>query len=135
MRALILSDIHANLDALEAVLAAAPPHDTVWNLGDSVGYGANPNEVIDRVRARGVVIVAQALECQHMLPVTQRHCGRLGEGAAAWAAAVMITPAAEAVDADADIKDVIVDLDLIGAVVVPIVDAGDHGLDRPRVAV
>ena len=57
MRALILSDIHANLDALEAVLAAAPPHDTVWNLGDSVGYGANPNEVIDRVRALGVVFV------------------------------------------------------------------------------
>ena len=57
MRALILSDIHANLDALEAVLAAAPTYDTVWNLGDSVGYGANPNEVIERVRSLGVVFV------------------------------------------------------------------------------
>ena len=58
MRALILSDIHANLDALEAVLAAAPPHDTVWNLGDSVGYGANPNEVIEsHSRSLGVVFV------------------------------------------------------------------------------
>lgn len=46
MRALILSDIHANLQALEAVLAAAPAHDTVWNLGDTVGYGANPNETV-----------------------------------------------------------------------------------------
>ncbi len=57
MRALILSDIHANLDALEAVLAAAPPHDTVWNLGDTVGYGASPNEAIERVRDLGVVFV------------------------------------------------------------------------------
>jgi predicted phosphodiesterase len=57
MRALLLSDIHANLDALEAVLEAAPPHDTVWNLGDSVGYGANPNEVIERVRNLGAVFV------------------------------------------------------------------------------
>jgi diadenosine tetraphosphatase ApaH/serine/threonine PP2A family protein phosphatase len=57
MRALILSDIHSNLEALNAVLAAAPKHDVVWNLGDVVGYGANPNEVIDRVRALGKVFV------------------------------------------------------------------------------
>lgn len=57
MRALILSDIHANLEALNAVLNAAPAHDTVWNLGDIVGYGANPNEVIDRVRGLGSVFV------------------------------------------------------------------------------
>ena len=57
MRALILSDIHANLDALDAVLAAAPQHDTVWNLGDTVGYGANPNEVIERVKSLGEVSV------------------------------------------------------------------------------
>ena len=57
MRALILSDIHANLDALEAVLDAAPAHDVVWNLGDIVGYGASPNEAIERVRNLGVVFV------------------------------------------------------------------------------
>ena len=57
MRALILSDIHANLEALVAVLAAAPPHDAVWNLGDVVGYGANPNEVIDHVRTLGRLVV------------------------------------------------------------------------------
>jgi predicted phosphodiesterase len=50
MRALILSDIHANLEALEAVLAAAPPYDVVWNLGDIVGYGASPGEVVEKVR-------------------------------------------------------------------------------------
>lgn len=57
MRALILSDIHANIDALDAVLEAAPEHDVVWNLGDVVGYGATPNEVIDRVRVLGKTFV------------------------------------------------------------------------------
>ncbi len=47
MRVLILSDIHANLEALEACLDAAPEYDQVYNLGDIVGYGANPNEVTD----------------------------------------------------------------------------------------
>jgi predicted phosphodiesterase len=51
MRFLILSDIHANVDAFDAVLAAAP-RDT-WDralvLGDLVGYGAEPNAVIERV--------------------------------------------------------------------------------------
>jgi diadenosine tetraphosphatase ApaH/serine/threonine PP2A family protein phosphatase len=53
MRYLILSDIHANLEALEAVLAAAPPaeFDRLLVLGDVVGYGADPNAVCDRVRA------------------------------------------------------------------------------------
>lgn len=50
MRALILSDIHANLEALNAVLEAGQPYDVLWNLGDVVGYGASPNEVIDRIR-------------------------------------------------------------------------------------
>lgn len=52
MRFLILSDVHANLDALEAVLAhAAGRWDALLVLGDLVGYGARPNEVIARIRA------------------------------------------------------------------------------------
>ena len=50
MRYLVLSDIHANLEALESVLAHAPATDGVLVLGDLVGYGADPNAVIDRVR-------------------------------------------------------------------------------------
>ncbi len=51
MRALILSDIHGNLEALNAVLeAAASNFDTVWNLGDLVGYGASTNQVLDMIR-------------------------------------------------------------------------------------
>jgi diadenosine tetraphosphatase ApaH/serine/threonine PP2A family protein phosphatase len=52
MRYLALSDIHANIDALDAVLAAASTDgfDRVLCLGDIVGYGADPNGVIDRIR-------------------------------------------------------------------------------------
>jgi diadenosine tetraphosphatase ApaH/serine/threonine PP2A family protein phosphatase len=51
MRLLLISDIHSNIEALEACLSAAPEHDEVIDLGDVVGYGASPNEVVDRVRA------------------------------------------------------------------------------------
>jgi predicted phosphodiesterase len=57
LRILLLSDIHANLEALEACLAAAPAHDLVVNLGDVVGYGASPNEVIDRALGLGKIFV------------------------------------------------------------------------------
>ena len=51
MRALILSDIHGNLEALTAVLADADGHyDLIWNLGDVVGYGGSPNACLDMVR-------------------------------------------------------------------------------------
>jgi predicted phosphodiesterase len=57
VRILLLSDIHSNLEALDACLAAAPSYDRVVNLGDTVGYGANPNEVITRARTLGNVFV------------------------------------------------------------------------------
>jgi diadenosine tetraphosphatase ApaH/serine/threonine PP2A family protein phosphatase len=53
VRLLLLSDLHSNLEALEACLDAAPAYEDVVNLGDVVGYGANPNEVIERARALG----------------------------------------------------------------------------------
>jgi diadenosine tetraphosphatase ApaH/serine/threonine PP2A family protein phosphatase len=49
MRTLIISDIHANLTALEAVLADAGEFDAAWCLGDLVGYGPNPNECVERI--------------------------------------------------------------------------------------
>jgi predicted phosphodiesterase len=57
VRILVLSDIHANLEALDACLASAPPWDVVVNLGDIVGYGASPNEVTDRSRELGHIFV------------------------------------------------------------------------------
>ncbi|MCS6994938.1 MAG: metallophosphatase family protein [Anaerolineales bacterium] len=50
MRVLVISDIHANLTALEAVLADAGTVDATWCLGDVVGYGPDPNEVVERIR-------------------------------------------------------------------------------------
>ena len=53
MRYLVISDIHANLHAFDAVLAAATniPYDRLLVLGDLVGYGADPNAVVERVRS------------------------------------------------------------------------------------
>jgi diadenosine tetraphosphatase ApaH/serine/threonine PP2A family protein phosphatase len=57
VRILLLSDIHGNLEALEACLAAAPQYDSVANLGDIVGYGGSPNEVTVRARGLGSLFV------------------------------------------------------------------------------
>ena len=64
MRYAIFTDIHANLEALEAVLAkideiaAKEPIDQIWFLGDLIGYGPDPNECIVKLRARTDVIIA-----------------------------------------------------------------------------
>ena len=55
MRILIISDIHSNLAALEAVLAHSVlsqdiHFDAVWCLGDLIGYGPDPNECVERVK-------------------------------------------------------------------------------------
>ena len=53
MRYLVISDIHANLEAFETVMAdaAALKYDRLLVLGDLVGYGADPNAICERVRA------------------------------------------------------------------------------------
>ena len=64
MRYAIFADIHANLEALEAVLAKIDelaqqePIDQIWFLGDLVGYGPNPNECITTLRKRTDIIIA-----------------------------------------------------------------------------
>jgi predicted phosphodiesterase len=49
-KVLVISDVHANITALEAVLADAGTVDEVWCLGDIAGYGPDPNECIERIR-------------------------------------------------------------------------------------
>ncbi len=51
MKVLVLSDIHANYDALKAVLEDAGSFDAVWCLGDVIGYGPEPNECITTIRS------------------------------------------------------------------------------------
>jgi predicted phosphodiesterase len=55
MRIAVLSDIHGNLPALDAVLDALGPVDAIWQLGDIVGYGPEPEAVIKRLRDIGAV--------------------------------------------------------------------------------
>ena len=57
-RAVILSDIHANLIALEAVLRDAPRDAVLWVTGDTVGYGPDPGDVLAALRERNAFIVA-----------------------------------------------------------------------------
>ena len=52
MRIAILSDIHANWQALEAVLRDCPPVDETLCLGDVVGYGGDPKRCVDEVMKR-----------------------------------------------------------------------------------
>jgi predicted phosphodiesterase len=68
MRVAVISDIHGNLHALEAVLAAVDDErpDAIWCLGDLVGYGPRPNECTERVAARANV----SLVGNHDLGVT-----------------------------------------------------------------
>ena len=61
MRIAVVSDVHANLAALEAVLRhaeAAGPIDGVWCLGDTVGYGPQPSQCVARLRELGATLVA-----------------------------------------------------------------------------
>ena len=61
MRIAIVSDVHANMAALEAVLrhaGAAGPVDGVWCLGDTVGYGPQPSQCVARLREAGATAVA-----------------------------------------------------------------------------
>ncbi len=50
-KVLVISDVHANITALEAVLADAGKVNEVWCLGDIAGYGPDPNECIQRIKA------------------------------------------------------------------------------------
>jgi predicted phosphodiesterase len=55
VRIAVLSDIHSNLVALDAVLASLGTVDAIWHLGDVVGYGPEPDGVVERLSERGAV--------------------------------------------------------------------------------
>jgi diadenosine tetraphosphatase ApaH/serine/threonine PP2A family protein phosphatase len=57
MRVAVITDVHSNLPALEATLDACAPYDTLWVLGDVVGYGPYPDEVVARLRREHAVAV------------------------------------------------------------------------------
>lgn len=57
MKIAVISDIHSNLDAFEAVIADLPTVDITLCLGDIVGYGPQPNEVVEKVRQLDPAVV------------------------------------------------------------------------------
>lgn len=76
MRCALISDIHANLHALDAVLADIDTRgdvDAVYHLGDLVGYSAHPNEVIARLRERGIAGIAGNYDST--VAMDYKHCG------------------------------------------------------------
>lgn len=76
MRVALISDIHANLHALDAVLAdvdARADADAIYHLGDLVGYSAFPNEVIRRLRERGIAGIAGNYDST--VATDYKHCG------------------------------------------------------------
>lgn len=76
MRYALLSDVHANLPALTAVLAdidARGDVDAVFHLGDLVGYSPFPNEVVETLRARGIAGIAGNYDST--VATDYKHCG------------------------------------------------------------
>ena len=75
MRCALISDIHSNLPALEAVLADIDSRsfDAVYHLGDLVGYAPWPNEVLELIRTRGIPGVAGNYDST--VAVRYKHCG------------------------------------------------------------
>jgi predicted phosphodiesterase len=76
MRYALISDIHANLQALDAVLDdidARGDTDAVMHLGDLVGYSASPNEVVARLAERGISGVAGNYDST--VATDYKHCG------------------------------------------------------------
>ncbi|MEP6691607.1 MAG: metallophosphoesterase, partial [Gemmatimonadaceae bacterium] len=76
MRLALISDIHANLPALDAVLAdiaAVPDVAATYHLGDLVGYAPWPNEVVARLRTAGIAGIAGNYDST--VGADDKHCG------------------------------------------------------------
>jgi diadenosine tetraphosphatase ApaH/serine/threonine PP2A family protein phosphatase len=85
MRVLVLSDVHANLPALDAVLAdAAGTYDEIWNLGDTVGYGPFPNECVLKLNEVASIQLAGNHDLASVGAVSTADFNPVAEAAAAW---------------------------------------------------
>ena len=72
MKVLIISDIHGNRTALEAVLEAAGSVDAVWCLGDIIGYGPDPNDCVAIVRDLPNLICLRGNHDSAVIGLTER---------------------------------------------------------------
>ncbi|CAN5624615.1 metallophosphoesterase family protein [soil metagenome] len=86
MRVAVLSDIHSNRVALEAVLAALDPVDAIWVLGDTVGYGPHPDAVVELLSARGAVVVLGNHDAAAIGRITADDFNSMARAAVVWTA-------------------------------------------------
>jgi diadenosine tetraphosphatase ApaH/serine/threonine PP2A family protein phosphatase len=95
VRIAVVSDIHANLAALESVLASidADPPDEIWCLGDVVGYGPRPNECCEIVEARTAISLAGNHDLGVRGTIDLREFGGDAAVAAQWTRGVLSQPA------------------------------------------
>ena len=92
MKALIASDIHSNLEALAAVISdaeSAGGFNQIWSLGDLVGYGPNPSEVIDALRERDHLAVVGNHDLAAVGAIGLEWFNPIAADANAWTASVL----------------------------------------------
>src|SRR5919197_4147493 len=89
MTILVIADIHSNLAALDAVLQDAGTVNAVWSLGDMVGYGPQPNEVIARLRELDTQCVAGTHEWAALGKLDLDTFNPAAAAAAEWTAAAL----------------------------------------------
>src|SRR5439155_3916548 len=91
VRVAVLSDVHSNIEALDAVLAAADEArcERVIVLGDIVGYGPDPDAVIDRLREREAVAIAGNHDLAAIGAFDVRWFNEVASAAIAWTSETM----------------------------------------------
>jgi predicted phosphodiesterase len=97
MRVAVISDVHANRHALDAVLDAvdAEAPDEIWCLGDTVGYGPQPNECCDLVRDRADLCLVGNHDLVALGAVAIADFNDEAAAAATWTAGVLTDDARE----------------------------------------
>ncbi|MDA0242362.1 MAG: metallophosphoesterase family protein [Chloroflexi bacterium] len=90
MRILVISDIHANLAALEAVLADAKGDwDKIWFLGDLIGYGPDPNECVALLREHDPIALSGNHDWAILGKLDIQHFNQDARNAVLWAQRVI----------------------------------------------
>jgi diadenosine tetraphosphatase ApaH/serine/threonine PP2A family protein phosphatase len=97
LRVAVVSDVHANLHALEAVLAEVEQggFDELWCLGDIVGYGPKPNECVALLEGRTAICLAGNHDLVVLGKISLATFGGEAGAAAAWTREVLEAPARE----------------------------------------
>lgn len=101
-RILLLSDIHANLTALDAVLKDATVNrtiDEIWSIGDTVGYGPRPNECLDRLRELDAIAIAGNHELAAIGSIPATDFNQYARSAIEWTRSVLTSDSRDYIDA------------------------------------